>query len=84
VNWFVYILQCGDGSFYTGVTTDISRRLSEHETGVLGAKYTRARGPFLVVYTKVCMSRSEAQKQEAAIKKLSKSAKSELIAQQFD
>ena len=77
--WYVYILHCGDDTLYTGVTTDVARRLNEHETGKAGAKYTRARGPLAVVYTEECASRSVAQVREAAIKKLSRPQKEVLI-----
>jgi pyrroline-5-carboxylate reductase len=79
--WYVYILHCGDNTLYTGVTTDVTRRLSEHETGKVGAKYTRARGPLTVVYTEECASRSTAQIREAAIKKLSRPQKEVLISE---
>lgn len=77
--WYLYILHCGDDTLYTGVTTDVARRLSEHETGKAGAKYTRARGPLTVVYTEECASRSAAQIREAAIKKLTRTQKNALI-----
>ncbi len=77
--WYVYILKCSDGTLYTGVTTDVERRFREHKEGKTGAKYTRGRFPLEVVYTETCASRSEAQKREAQIKKLSKSEKVILI-----
>lgn len=77
--WFVYILRCADGTLYTGVSTDVARRLREHETGKAGAKYTRARGPLMLVYSEVCASRSDAQKREAAIKRLTRTEKELLI-----
>jgi len=72
--WQVYILQCGDGTLYTGITNDLEKRLSAHEQGV-GAKYTRGRGPFLLMYEENFNSRSEATKRESAIKKLSRQEK---------
>ncbi len=75
---FVYILKCKDASLYTGYTTNITRRLKMHESGK-GAKYTRSRGPFELVFCRACASRSEALQLEAQIKKLSRKKKSELI-----
>lgn len=81
--WFVYILRCADNSLYTGVTTDVSRRLDQHNGLVKnGAKYTRNRQPVELVYQETSNSRSEACKREYAIKDLSKSQKEQLIAQQ--
>jgi putative endonuclease len=78
-NWFTYILRCADNTLYTGITTDISRRVSEHNGHKLGAKYTRARQPVNVVYQETFTSRSEAAKREFAIKKLTKDNKELLI-----
>ncbi len=79
--WFVYILRCADDTFYTGVTTDISRRLDQHN-GIIknGAKYTRNRQPVTLVYQETSNSRSDACKREYAIKDLSRSEKERLIA----
>jgi putative endonuclease len=79
--WFVYILRCADNSLYTGVTTDISRRLDQHN-GIIknGAKYTRNRQPVTLVYQETSKSRSEACKREYAIKDLSRSEKELLVA----
>lgn len=78
---FVYILRCRDNSLYTGYATEVERRVKEHngELGKLGAKYTSGRRPVVLVYTEECSSRGEAQKREAAIKKLSRSQKELLI-----
>jgi len=73
--YFVYILKCSDQTFYTGITTDIQRRLIEHNMSALGAKYTRARRPVKLVYSKKFRSRSQAQKEEARIKTLSRAEK---------
>ena len=73
-NWIVYILECKDKTLYTGITNNIERRLSQHETGT-GAKYTKGRGPFQVVYTENCKDRSEASRRESEIKQLSKREK---------
>jgi putative endonuclease len=77
--WYVYILECSDGSFYTGSTTDVERRLREH-LGDGGAKYTRGRRPLKLVLIEQHMSRSGAQRREAEIKKLSRMGKETLVA----
>lgn len=76
--WKVYILRCGDGSLYTGITTDVRKRLETHRSGK-GAKYTRGRGPLEVVYTEECLDHSAALKREYAIKALSREEKEKLI-----
>ncbi len=78
--WFVYILRCNDGSLYTGVAKDVSRRVEEHNSdNQRGAKYTRARRPVSLVYQEQVASRSAAGKREYEIKQLNKSAKEQLI-----
>lgn len=79
MKWHVYILQCGDDSLYTGITTDLKRRLAEHNDPHKGAKYTRARQPVALVYSEKAKDRSEAQVREAALKKLSRQEKLLLI-----
>ncbi|MCP5381110.1 MAG: GIY-YIG nuclease family protein [Kordiimonadaceae bacterium] len=79
-DWVLYILKCGDDSLYTGITNDLEKRLSDHEAGN-GAKYTRGRGPFQLVYSEKLKNRSEASKREAQIKKLSRTEKQQLINQ---
>ena len=69
--WYVYLLRCGDGSLYCGITDDVSRRLEAHTAGK-GAKYTRGRGPLELVYTENCESHSAAAKREWQIKQLKK------------
>ena len=69
--WKLYILRCGDGSLYTGITTDVSKRLEVHSSGK-GAKYTRGRGPLKLVYEEVCGDHSAALKRELEIKSLSR------------
>ena len=76
--WCVYILRCGDGSLYTGITDDFPRRLEAHRTGK-GAKYTRGRGPLEPVYLEDCEDQSAALKREYAIKRLSRAEKILLI-----
>ena len=80
-DWFVYVIRCTkDGTYYTGSTTDVHRRLAEHTEGK-GAKYTRGRGPFVLVTVFNCLgSRSLAQLFEAKIKKLSHARKAQLEA----
>ncbi|PIR74617.1 MAG: endonuclease [Candidatus Magasanikbacteria bacterium CG10_big_fil_rev_8_21_14_0_10_47_10] len=73
----LYILRCADGSLYTGIATDIEKRLAVHRAGK-GSKYVRARLPVAVVYTETCTNRSEATKREIEIKRLSRSEKLEL------
>ena len=76
--WSIYLLRCADGSFYTGITTDVSRRISEHEQGNRGAKYLRGRGPFELVYQRAVGDRSIATRIEYCVKQLSKSEKEDL------
>ncbi len=73
-----YILECGDGSYYTGWTNDIEKRLAAHRNGE-GAKYTRGRGPLRLIYLEVFASKEEAMQWEAFIKRLSREAKRALI-----
>ncbi len=77
-NHFVYIVECRDGTLYTGYTTDVERRLEEHNCGE-GAKYTRGRYPVELRYTESFSSRSSAQKKEYQIKQLPRKEKEELI-----
>jgi putative endonuclease len=77
--YFVYIVECADGTLYTGITTDLKRRVVEHNTDPRGAKYTSARRPVSLVYSKKYKDRSAASMEEARIKKLSKIKKIELI-----
>lgn len=73
-NWYVYILLCGDGSLYTGMTDDVMRRLNAHRAGK-GAKYTRGRGPLVLLYQELCASRGDALRRERQIKSLSHAEK---------
>jgi predicted GIY-YIG superfamily endonuclease len=72
--WKLYILRCGDGTLYTGITTDVEKRLEAHRTGK-GAKYTRGRGPLELVYREECGDHSAALKRELEMKKLSRQEK---------
>lgn len=76
---FTYIVKCADGSFYTGWTTDLDRRIETHNSGK-GAKYTRPRLPVVLVYYEAFATKEEAMRREAAIKKLSRQRKEELVA----
>ncbi len=76
--WCVYILRCGDGSLYTGITDDFDRRLEQHRAGK-GAKYTRGRAPLEPVYRETCEDKSAALKREYAIKSLRREEKLALI-----
>ncbi len=76
--WYVYMLECGDGSLYTGVTTDLSRRVTEHREG-RGAKYTKMKGVRDLVYHEQRSTKSEALQREAAIKHMSRKQKQLLL-----
>ena len=79
-NWFVYIVRCVDGSLYTGSTTDVERRLAEHNgERAGGAKYTRVRQPVALVYRETLESRSAAAKREFEIKQMDKARKERLV-----
>ncbi len=77
--YHLYILTCADDTFYTGITTDVARRVDEHNTSRLGAKYTHGRRPVALVYQATFSTRSQASREEARIKKLSRIKKSLLI-----
>jgi len=79
VSYFVYILECSDGSLYTGITKDVAKRLDEHNTSDKGAKYTKARRPVKLLYEEYSENRSSASKREYSIKKLSRLKKLQLI-----
>ena len=81
--WYLYILCCKDGTLYTGITTDVEKRLEVHRSGK-GAKYTRGRGPLELVYSETCGSHSQALKREWEIKALSRSEKELLIQRSRD
>ena len=77
-SWCVYILKCSDNTYYTGITNNIKKRIQQHETNK-GAKYTKGRGPFSLVYQNNCKNRGEASQKEYAIKKLTLTEKITLI-----
>ena len=74
IKWFVYILECMDGSFYTGITTDVDARMEAHATGK-GSKYVYLKGFKKLLYAKPCKNRSDACKCECEIKKLPRNRK---------
>ncbi|MDG2500952.1 MAG: GIY-YIG nuclease family protein [Porticoccaceae bacterium] len=78
--WYVYMLRASDQSLYTGITTDLERRLAEHQSGKAGAKYFRGRSAVEMVYSECADDRSAASVREAAIKKLSRAQKLALVA----
>ena len=78
-SWFVYMVRASDQSLYTGITTDIDRRLAEHQSGKAGAKYFRGRTALEMVFTESSATRSTASKREAEIKKLTRAQKVSLI-----
>ena len=79
--WQVYLLKCADHSLYAGVTTDLARRLRQHNGQLAGgARYTRARRPVELVWSEACDSRSDAQQREHALRRLSREQKLALIA----
>jgi putative endonuclease len=78
MSWYVYMVRCADASLYTGVTTDLARRIREHNSPKLAAKYTRVRQPVTLVYHEPAADRSSAQTREAALKRLPRATKETL------
>lgn len=76
--WVLYIIECKDGSYYTGITDDLEKRMKTHGTP-RGAKYTRGRGPFALRYQEVCQDHSAALKRELQVKKLTRTEKEQLF-----
>ena len=76
--YFIYIIQCADGSLYTGITTDVAQRFAEHQAGT-AARYTRSHKPIEIVYQEKHASRSAALKREVEIKKLPRTRKMRLF-----
>lgn len=77
--WLVYMLECADGSLYTGVTNDLERRVAQHNDGT-GARYTRSRRPVKVRYQEICDNRSSALLRECSLRLLSRKEKEVLVA----
>ena len=81
--WHLYIIRCSDASLYTGITTDIERRLNEHlGQGKLCAKYLRGKDPLVLVFTAEAGTRSEASQLEARVKRLAKADKERIVSGQ--
>lgn len=76
--YYAYLLVCADGTYYCGITTNVDRRIREHNTSSLGAKYTKGRRPVVLVYSKKYKNRAEASKEEARIKKLTREEKGKM------
>jgi predicted GIY-YIG superfamily endonuclease len=79
MTWWLYLLRCADGTLYCGIALDVEARLQQHSEGK-GAKYTRGRGPLVLVYREACGSKTEALRRERTIKRLKRPAKEALIA----
>ena len=77
--YYLYILKCADKTLYTGITVDLARRVREHNSSKLGARYTRARRPVKLVYSKKFRNRSLASKAESRMKNLTRKEKLELV-----
>jgi len=77
-SWMLYVLKCSDNTLYTGITTDVLRRVHQHNSGT-ASRYTRSRLPVKLVFGEPCLSRSQALKKEYAMKRLSRKKKEEFI-----
>ncbi len=77
--WFLYVVQCSDGTLYTGVTTNIERRIREHNESPRGAKYTRGRRPVTLVYSVSCKDQMHALREEYRFKSLPRKEKLKII-----
>ncbi len=77
--YYLYILECSDKTLYTGITTDLARRVGEHNLSKLGARYTRARRPVKLLYSKKFKNRSAAGREESLVKKFSRTEKLKLV-----
>ena len=77
-NWYLYILRCGDGTLYTGITNDVEKRLAAHRSGK-GAKYTRGRGPLELVYREELPDHSAALKREYEVKSMTRQEKERML-----
>lgn len=78
VVWTLYVLKCGDGTLYTGITTDLTRRIQQHNSGT-ASRYTRSRLPVKPIFSEPCRNRSQALKKEYAMKQLSRKKKKAYI-----
>lgn len=77
--WFVYVIICSDGTYYSGITTDVNRRMNEHNSSAKGARYTRSRRPTRLVFQEKTKDRSSASKREFVIKQMTRSQKEQLV-----
>lgn len=77
-SWIVYLLRCSDGSLYTGISTNVEKRVVQHNLG-LGAKYTRSRLPVVCIWQEPAASESAARKREAALKRFTRREKQALV-----
>jgi putative endonuclease len=77
-SWLVYMLLCGDGTLYTGISNNLEGRLRAHRLGRTGARYTRGRGPLRLVFVETASDRASASRREAAIKRLARKEKCRL------
>lgn len=77
--YYLYIVKCADGTFYTGITTEVARRMREHNGAAHGAKYTAARRPVRLVFSRAFANRSRAARAEARLKRLSRAEKKSVI-----
>jgi putative endonuclease len=82
MGYSVYIVECSDGTYYTGIAVDVEKRLHEHNHSPKGARYTRSRRPVTLRYTEVLPDRSSALKREYAVKKMTRAQKSALVRKQ--
>lgn len=78
-DWYIYVLECSDGSLYCGVSTDVDRRLHEHNNTKRGAKYTKTRRPVKVVFSFLCSNKKEAYQLEYKFKKLKRNKKEKIV-----
>jgi len=79
--WYVYLLRCNDNSLYAGITTDMNRRLHQHNNTKLGAKYTRAKRPVTLAFIEEATDKSNASKREYQLRKLTKIKKEQLVSE---
>lgn len=79
MKYYIYLVRCKDNSLYCGITTDVARRIEEHNTDSRAAKYTRSRRPVMLVYVEEVNSREDALKREYSIKKLPRLKKEQLL-----
>ena len=79
MKWYVYIVRCADGTLYTGITTSLKRRISEHNSSEKGARYTKSRRPVKLVYNETYRTRRSASRREFLIKRMVKKAKEGMV-----